>query len=143
MSQRVPPTLFLSVPHCKRFCSSIGGRESGAQFPSPQPPFAGKSPVLAGLLVRPLSCILILAVGPGNRPSGGHHGGSANNPSEPDVDCRRTPPCPRIPDSFLESGRGRSSDRECRWHFGGTSSGNAACAGSSSAAWSASLRVRP
>src|SRR6267142_1983979 len=118
------------------------GRESGALFPSPRPPFAGKSPVLAESLVRPLSCIPILAVGLGTRPSGGHHGGTANNPAEPDVDCRRTPPCPRIPDSFLESGRGRSSDRECRGYFGGTPSGNAACAGSSPAAWSASLRVR-
>src|SRR6266850_2345322 len=142
MSQRVPLTLFLSAPHCKRFCLCICGRESGALFPSPRPPFTGKSPVLAESLVRPLSRIPILAVGPGTRPPGGHHGGAANNPSEPDIDCRRTPLGPRIPYSFLESGRGRSADRECRWHFGGTPSGNAAGAGSRPAAWSASLRVR-
>src|SRR6267378_5532491 len=142
MSRRVLPTLFLSAPHCKRFCLCICGRESGALFPSPRPPFAGKSPVLAESVVRLLGCNPILAVGPGTRPSGGHHGGTANNPSEPDVDCRRTPACPRIPDSLLKSGRGRSLDRECRWHFGGTPSGNAAYAGSSPAAWSASVRVR-
>src|SRR6266403_5362085 len=84
MSQRVAPTLFLPAPYCKQFCLYICGRESDAPFPSPQPPFAGRSPVLAESLVRPPSCIPILAVGPGTRPSGGQHGGTANNPSEPD-----------------------------------------------------------
>src|SRR6266850_4698684 len=143
MSQRVPHTLFLSAMFCKQFYLSNYGRAFGALFPFPQPPFAGNSPVLAESRVHAASRKPILSMGPANRPSGGKHGGTANNPSEPDLDCRRIPPGCRIPYSLLEPGCGCGADSLCHRKYGRTRSGNAAGAGSGLAAWSAGLRVRP
>src|SRR6266481_2494298 len=114
----------------------------GPLFPSQQPLFAGKTPLPAESYVRPFGRVPILAVGPETGPREGQHGGTANNPTEPDADCRSSAPSIGIPDALRKPGYRCDADCGSRRHFGRTRSGDAACANSGGAPWSASLRVR-
>jgi len=78
------------------------GSQVRRAIPSPQPPFAGKSSWLAESLMHSSGGDPILALGQGNSPSGGQHGGAANIFTEPEIDCGSDPPRTRPRNSFCQ-----------------------------------------
>ncbi len=86
MSQRVPPKLVRIRPICKHsYSAALDRLFLGLLLPLSRPPFAGKSPLLAESLVHSSGGALILALGQGNRPSGGQHDSPADILSELEI----------------------------------------------------------
>src|SRR6267143_2781553 len=112
----------------------------GPLLPLSPPQFTGKSPFLAESSMHTFRRNPTLALGQGNRPSGGNHGGTTNIPSKLEIDHGCHPPRARIPYSFRESGRGHRANYQCRRHVAGAGPGNAAGAGPGNIACPARLR---
>src|SRR6266478_551683 len=126
MSQRVPPKLVRIRPICKHsYSAALDRLFLGLLLPLSRPPFAGKSPLLAESLVHSSGGALILALGQGNRPSGGQHDSPADILSELEIHSGGGRLRARAPPSLRQPGtrrahralrQGQPAGDSQRWH---------------------------
>src|SRR5207253_7993594 len=101
--------------------------DSWPLLPLSHPPFAGKSPHLAESWMHCPGSAPILALGQGNGPSGGEHGGAASILKQPEIHRRSASPRAWPCLSLRQSGGDCGLYQQFRRHFSARSSGNRPC----------------